>query len=216
MKLSSLILSLGFLMRPAARARADVVVFPNDVRMDGILTAAGDGTTELQVSANGFVGLDTATVVSVLKQSAAENARLRSQWADQDLKAVAVAKVRLELVERQRAKGLVPYRGEWVTTAEFDRRLALEELDVQRERAEHPATAVQEVVVVADQQANASSVYLYYLPHRGKRFYSAEFGVPRRINPYSSSGNIIRASEFVRPNVHPGTNFFDPSTGLYR
>lgn len=210
------LISLGLLAWPAARAGADVVVLQNGVKMEGILATDEDGATTLQVSDDGYVMLDTATVVNIRKQTAAENARLKSKWSEQDTQAAAKELGDRKFVERQRAKGLIQYQDEWVTPAEFDRRLALDRLDVDRARASHPRVS-QVNVVVEEQPASIVTYYSYYhAPRYYRKLDYATPAAPTRIFQYSSSGNTIRRSEFSRPSSHPGATYFDPRTGLYR
>jgi hypothetical protein len=201
----------------AARARADVVTLRNGVKLEGILAQGEDDATTLRVSADGYVVLDTATVVDVQRQTAKENARLQAGWAAQDRQAAEKERDDKKFAETQRAKGLIPYQGEWITPAEFDRRLALDKLDVERYRAAHPAVppaAVEAGEPPPSYLYTYTSLY-YRAPRRRKLDYSESRDLPR-INGFSSSGNFIRRSEFYRPDPHPGAHYFDPSTGLYR
>ncbi|MDD5629966.1 MAG: hypothetical protein PHU21_12940 [Elusimicrobia bacterium] len=110
-----LALFLLALIRPAA---ADVVSLPNDVSMSGIVSdVTGEGFT-LRVAEDGYVFLSSAMVVSVELQSQRQNRRLLADWRRRRLKAESEERAQLKFAAAQRAKGLIPDKGEWVTSAE--------------------------------------------------------------------------------------------------
>jgi hypothetical protein len=191
----------------AAAARADVVIMQNGVKMEGVLGKDDDGNTTLEVSNGGFVVLDTATVVNIRTQTPAENAKIKGKWAKDE----QAAADQDHFAAVQRAKGLVLYGDEWVTPSEFDRRLALDKLEVDRERAEHPE--VRQVIITNNVQAH----------YHGGDVYGSAFARSRKLHysyttqpKYGASGNFIRKSEFSHSTSGHGGKYFDPSTGLYR
>jgi len=209
-----LLAPLCLLLCGPARVRADIVTLQNGVTLGGVLAKEEDGTTILQVAVDGYVVLDTATVTGLRTQSAAENARLKARWAEEDAREAARERERLRFTERQRAKGLIPYGDDWVTPAEFDRRLALEELAVRRDRGARAAPPVHIVVNEAPDE-----LYLYTTLGRAAHFKKRGASLdnsPAPMAEFSSSGNFIRPSEFVRRGVHGSSHYFDPRTGLYR
>lgn len=209
------LLPLCLLLCCAAGARADVVTLQNGVTLEGVLAKEEDGTAILQVAVDGYVVLDTATVTDMRTQSAAENARLKARWAEEDAREAARERERLRFAATQRAKGLIPYRDDWVTPAEFDRRLALEELAVRREYGAR--TTAPPVQIVVNEESDG--LYLYTTLGRAARFKKRGTSFnnsPAPMAEFSSSGNFIRPSEFVRRGVHGNSHYFDPSTGLYR
>lgn len=214
MNISRSALLLSLYAWSATPARADVVTLKNGVKMEGLLTTDEDGATTLQVSDDGYVTLDTATVVNVKKQTAEENARHKAKWTEQNRQSTEKEQGAQKFAENQRAKGLIPYQGEWVTPTEFDRRLALDRLDMERDRAAHPM--ISQVNVVVESQSSSYFNYYYYRAPSRKKLNNSAFEAPTRIFNYSSSGNFIRSSEFARPSAHEGSNYFDPRTGLYR
>ncbi|MFI5346992.1 MAG: hypothetical protein ACHQ51_11520 [Elusimicrobiota bacterium] len=97
------ILLLGLLAVCGSWARADIVTLQNGVKMKGILLPGEDGGTTLQVSSDGFVDIDTTTVVSIRKQSPKENAALKADWARQDNQEPAESIADKKFAEKQRA-----------------------------------------------------------------------------------------------------------------
>ncbi|MDE2141902.1 MAG: hypothetical protein KGL74_07960 [Elusimicrobia bacterium] len=181
--------------------------------MEGILATGEDGETTLQVSSDGFVDIDTATIVRVLKQTPEENAALKEKWARQDRREDENDPVSKKFAQKQRELGLVPYHDTWITPAALDRRLVLERLenDIAQARARSPQGGLTVNVNPILLLENASPASGFY--GRSENNFAAP--APPRINEFSSSGNFIRRSEFARPSAHDGKTF-DPATGLYR
>lgn len=202
------------LVLPAARAAADEVALRNGVVLEGVLEPGSGGSRTLLVSTDGFVVLDPATVVAVSTASAAANARLRERWAADDARAAAREKEARLFAAAQRRKGLIPLDGEWVTPAEYDRRLAREKLDLERGRPAPPPPA--RVTVTVEAAAPPVTTW-FFPPRRPPRFRYADEG-DSRLFPVSASGNFIRRSEFAGPGAlfRRGGLYFDRSSGLYR
>jgi hypothetical protein len=98
----------------AARARADEAVLANGVRMTGIVVSSDAATVTLQVSDEGTVVLDAATVRSLARASPAADRRLRADWRAARLEAEARERKARDFEDAQRAKGLVLYEGTWM------------------------------------------------------------------------------------------------------
>jgi hypothetical protein len=207
-------LVLVLLAGAAARAAADRVALRNGVALEGILEPGSGGSRTLLVSTDGFVVLDSATVVAISTASAAENARLRARWAADDARAAARERAARLFAAARRREGLIPLDGEWVTPAEYDRRVAREKPDPERERAAPPPAAR---VLVTVNEAAPLTVMRRFRPRRLRRFRDPDEGV-RSLFPASASGNFIRRSEFAGPGSPFGRGglFFDRETGLYR
>lgn len=193
----------------AGKARADIVVLQNGVKMEGILFVDEDHNQTLEVSEDGFVVLDTATVVEIRHQSRKENAKIIAQWENDGREAAD----KVKFAASQRARGLILLDGDWVTVDEYDRELAREKLEIERTKANHPRVR------------RATAVYRESRHSGGTTFYGSAFAPSRKLDYsyttqplYGASGNFIRKSEFVSPTsaFGHGGKYFDPSTGLYR
>lgn len=102
----------------AVSVRADIIILKNDQELEGIIIKSSRGSIELQVSDKGFVSIDSATVVSVKRETVKQNSDRVLAWREQSLRALKEAQV-MEAVERSQAdKGLVKFKGEWMTPAE--------------------------------------------------------------------------------------------------
>lgn len=175
----------------APRARADVVILQNGVQMTGVLDKGSDGNMTLRVSQDGYVVLDSATVVSVQRQSKAENARLVAEWIASEEKAAVKDAEDRKLAEVQRAKGLVQYQGEWMTPEQFDRQLALDRLDLARQTAERPVTQIYVSNYYAPPPTYTSSV-VYHVWRARRADFGGYVAPPStafaRIRPYGFAG----------------------------
>lgn len=177
-------------------ARADVVTLRNGVKMTGILSEGEDGLT-LRVSDQGYVMLDSATVVGIQRADKAVNAKLLAGWktaAEADSRA---EEVRTKYDEEQRAKGYVQYQGEWMTPSQFDRRLAIDRLEVDRLREERTAGPT------------VFYSYHYYYAVPSAQLVYQSFESPRR------SHVTRRSSSYTVPLAPPGVRTYGVNSSLF-
>lgn len=167
----ALFLTVVFVAASAPAARADVVTLRNGVKMTGVLTEDESGLT-LRVSDDGYVGLDSATVVGVMRASRVENEALVASWKATAERETREDRDRAKYDDEQRAKGYVWYQGEWMTPAQFDRRLALDHLEIERQREERLAAT------------RVSYSYHYYYTVPTAQFVYQSFGTPARVRAF--------------------------------
>lgn len=204
--------SLGLLLvAPFGEANADLVVLQNGVRMTGVLETNADGESVLRVSQDGLVVLDSSTIVSVQRQTKAENSKLVAGWAASEAEAEAAAREEKKFAERQRAKGLVLYRGEWMTPSQFDRQLESDKLD--KSPVDHRAVVVNNVSV---------SMYSYRSVSFSPGFWLRS-EAPRRVYATPASGDWRNSYGHVRSSLdyngsfgvrHSPIDLYDRQPGL--
>ncbi|MBI3563610.1 MAG: hypothetical protein HY079_00275 [Elusimicrobia bacterium] len=182
----------------STRASADVVTLSNGVTMTGVLSTTDDGLT-LRVSQDGFVVLDSATIVGVQRASKDENEKLVAGWKSADEEAAREDQARAKYADEQRAKGMVQYQGEWMTPSQFDRRLALDRLEVDKLREARAAAP------------SVSYSYHYYYSVPSSQIVYQSFGYPRR----SSSRGIRRSSSYTVPLAPAGVRTYGVRPSLF-
>jgi hypothetical protein len=188
-------IALGLFFFFSLGARADVVVLANGAKMSGIVLETAPDGLNLQVDEEGFVILSTETVASVQRQTAAQNKALRAQWRVGRQKAETDEQRERTFAAAQRAKGLTFFQGEWITTKEYELRLAKQELDDKAHgknaQAFVAAESTARVLVPPTATMGPANVFPYFFlapsaapaPER-----------PRRVIVFSD-GKIIRASD---------------------
>ena len=142
-----------FLLAGGSSLRADEFWLSSDIKIDGILISETTSTLSVQVSEAGTIDLAKEQVVRTVLSDEDGRAGLRRKWRE------AADAVRKEdeavkaFEEEQKAKGLVLYEGDWLTLAEYDRRLQQEKLSLERERLELEAEQAAEAPVVVEEGA---------------------------------------------------------------
>jgi len=71
---------LLFLSLWAGSAQADVVLLPNNVALEGIISETSAEGVMLQVGKDGFTFIEKPNIIKVERQSAGHNRRLRARW----------------------------------------------------------------------------------------------------------------------------------------
>ncbi len=126
-----------------AIARADILHLHNGQNLEGIIDQQSATQIRLQVAWRGFVKLPRSSVESIQPGTLAEHAALRDEWRRSFDAAQQRQQTRVELEQAQRARGLVLYRGGWITGAELaqieEARAAQRALRAQQQQTEQLA-----------------------------------------------------------------------------
>ncbi len=100
-------------------ARADLIALSTGRTLEGLVTQETDSRITVQVMWQGYVSLSRAEVVQIERSSEEERQRVIAQWRDQFLTARQREQEERAFSAAQQAKGLVRYRGTWVTEEEL-------------------------------------------------------------------------------------------------
>jgi hypothetical protein len=94
---------------------SDVIELTTKRRLQGIILREREDQLEVQVAWKGFTTLERAVVVSIAKESAEDHQRLLSQWEEDYLDGQRRQQQERAFEAEQRARGMVKYRGEWIS-----------------------------------------------------------------------------------------------------
>lgn len=115
-------------------AWSDALQLSNGRVLEGIVVRETATELDIQVAWKGMVTLDRRSVVSITNAGPPARRQLRDRWRKEFADAQARTQTRAAFEASQRAKGLVKYRGGWVTPEA----VALVEAEqLKRERARH-------------------------------------------------------------------------------
>jgi len=123
----------------AAAAPADVVHLANRRTLEGIVVRETDAEVILQVAWEGYVVLDRASLEGIDASMPAERQQLLAQWHEEFLAFEERETRRREFEAQQLARGLIFYRGQWVTQEELAAIKAKNAEDEERRRAAEEA-----------------------------------------------------------------------------
>ncbi len=98
---------------------ADTVRLARGGAAEGIVIRETDDEVVVQVAWQGHLVLNRASVIGIERSSEADRQALLSQWRQEDLAFKEQQRQQREFEEHQQAKGLVLYRGRWVTQEEL-------------------------------------------------------------------------------------------------
>src|SRR3989338_5781939 len=99
----------------AGTAAADQVHLKNGQVLDGIIVREGDEEVVLEIAWESYVILDRESVVKIEAGETAERKAMLERWRE-TYETFKTREERERLFEEsQRAKGLIFYRGDWIT-----------------------------------------------------------------------------------------------------
>ena len=126
---------------------ADVAHLANGREVEGIVIRETDDEIVVRVTWQGHVVLDRASVIKVDRSSEADRQALLSQWQQEDRDFKEQQRQQHEFEESQQAKGLVLYRGRWVTQEELASiKAGVKAAEAERKKREEVEQALQREV----------------------------------------------------------------------
>lgn len=102
----------------AGTAAADQVYLKNGQVLDGIVVRKGDTEVVVEIAWESHIVLDQASVVKIEMAQDAERKALLDRWHEEHEAFKSRDERQRAFEESQRAKGLIFYRGDWVTREE--------------------------------------------------------------------------------------------------
>ena len=127
--------------------RADVIELAPERHLEGVVVQETADRVRVQVSWQGYVTLDRAGIVSIVRASTEENARLQASWQQEASALRARERAQQAFEQQQRERGYVKYQGEWITREEL---AVVQEDQLNKERE---ARAEQDRQIAAQLQA---------------------------------------------------------------
>ena len=115
----------------ARQAWGDVLYLSDGRKVEGIIADETDVQVRVQVLWQGYVTIPRGTVLSIERGAKGDHQRLLEKWKKDFLVDQKQEGERKAFEETQRAKGLVPYQGKWMTAEEAS---LLEEKKKEKER----------------------------------------------------------------------------------
>ena len=106
-------------MGGAQVAWGDLLSLSEGRKLEGVIVQEAKSQIRVQVSWQGYVTVDRSSVVSVTRGGKEDNARLLGQWRRDFLVDQNRERKKSSFEAAQRAKGLVMYKGSWISQAEL-------------------------------------------------------------------------------------------------
>ena len=106
-------------MGTAQTAWGDLLSLSEGRKLEGVIAKETESQIRVQVSWQGYVTVDRSSVVSVTRGDKKDNERLLGQWRRDFLVDQKRERKRATFEAAQRAKGLVMYKGSWISQAEL-------------------------------------------------------------------------------------------------
>jgi hypothetical protein len=100
---------------------ADVVCLKNGNIIEGIILKDTDKILELEVFLNAKITFTSQDIAYVKRWDDVKNKALKDKWLREKKEREEAERARQEFEAQQRAKGLVKYRGEWITQSEAEK-----------------------------------------------------------------------------------------------
>ncbi len=188
-------LACALLLAPDA-APADQVHLANARTIEGIVIRETDDEVVIQVAWEGHVVLDRETVLEVERSSDEERSELLAGWREEHEAFKQREERERAFEEGQRAKGLILYRGEWITRQELAAASAQAAANEEKRRhAEDDLSRREAEQQRKEAELNRREAELTELTQRLRQMQEEQLRLQQEI--YSLRGLLAHA--FVRP-----------------
>lgn len=196
-------------------ARADLIALSTGRTLEGLVTQETDSRITVQVMWQGYVSLSRAEVVRIERSDTEERQRVIAQWRDEFLATQQRQQEERAFEAEQHAKGLVRYRGAWVTEEELaaikDDRVRKEqertEEAARQQREEETRRLAERVQALEEERLRLERALTY------RSWYGANHAIiirhPRPGRFRDDHGNLLRVQ------THDGHRFFTETDGQH-
>ena len=201
-------------------AWGDLLHLSGGRKLEGVIVKETESQVKIQVSWQGYVSVDRSSVVSIARAGKEENQRLLGQWRRDFLSDQQRERKRIAFEAAQRAKGLVMYKGSWISQTELASIQAKQkEEEVRKEREAREEAAKRS----AEEETRRTERRIQALEEENLRLQQQAVTrrellvVPNTVVIHHHDPNLFRdeRGNLIRIEEHEGHKFFTTTDGRH-